>query len=282
MATFTNQATLSYTGGSINSNIVTGEITETVTATKTAISAGYTPDGTVSYAVSIVNSGATDMTGITVTDDLGAYLVGDETVYPLAFVADSLLYFVDGVPAAAPTVTAGPPLTISGITVPALGNVMLIYEARVTEFAPLGEAGEITNTITVTGGCIVTPLTDSATISLLMAPRLSIAKSVSPAVLIGCDELTYTFVIQNAGSEAGADAGVVITDVFDPILRNLTVTLDGVTLPASAYTYDEATGLFTTVAGQITVPGATFEQNPDGSWMTTPGITVLTISGTIG
>ena len=282
LATFTNQATLSYTGGSINSNIVTGEIAETVTATKTAISAGYAPDGTVSYAVSVVNSGAVDMTGITVSDDLGAYLVGEQLVHPLAYVDGSLTLFVDGVPAADPTVTVGPPLTVEGLTVPAMGNLMLIYEARVTEFAPLGETGIITNTVTVSGGCLVTPITDTAELPLLQAPRLSIAKSVSPAVLIGCDELTYTFVIENTGSAAGADAGVVISDTFTPILRGLAVTLDGAPLDAASFSYDEATGVFATTAGQITVPGAAFARSLDGRWMTTPGITVLTVSGTIG
>ena len=37
MATFTNQATLSYNGGSTNSNIITGEIVDVLTASKTAV-----------------------------------------------------------------------------------------------------------------------------------------------------------------------------------------------------------------------------------------------------
>ena len=47
------------------------------------------------------------------------------------------------------------------------------------------------------------------------------------------------------------------------------------------YTYDETTGAFATVAGQITVPAATFTQNADGSYTTNPGVTVLTVTGKI-
>ena len=37
MATFTNQATLTYNGGTASSNITTGELLEVLTATKTAV-----------------------------------------------------------------------------------------------------------------------------------------------------------------------------------------------------------------------------------------------------
>ena len=110
---------------------------------------------------------------------------------------------------------------------------------------------------------------------------LAISKSLSPAAVEENGEVTYTFVIQNSGSEAGAEAAVVITDVFDPILSDLRVTLDGAPMARAAYSYDEATGTFSTAAGQLRVPGAVFTQNADGSWMTTPGITVLTVSGII-
>ncbi|MBO5556780.1 MAG: hypothetical protein J5927_06305, partial [Oscillospiraceae bacterium] len=86
MEIFTNQATLSYTGGSIHSNITTGEILDAVSVTKTAVSASYTPDGTVVYALSIVNAGAAAVTDVTVTDDLGAYVFEGGTVYPLSYV----------------------------------------------------------------------------------------------------------------------------------------------------------------------------------------------------
>ena len=56
MATFTNQATLSYNGGSTSSNIITGEIVEVLTVSKTAVTDTYRTPDKVSYVVSLVNS----------------------------------------------------------------------------------------------------------------------------------------------------------------------------------------------------------------------------------
>jgi len=48
------------------------------------------------------------------------------------------------------------------------------------------------------------------------------------------------------------------------------------------YTYDAATGEFATVAGQITVPAATYAQDPaTGLWTIQPGVAVLTVTGTV-
>ena len=49
MATFTNQATLSYNGGSTNSNIITGEIIEVLTVSKTAVVDTYHTHRSVSH-----------------------------------------------------------------------------------------------------------------------------------------------------------------------------------------------------------------------------------------
>ena len=74
-----------------------------------------------------------------------------------------------------------------------------------------------------------------------------------------------------------------MTDTFNPRLSNLTATLNGTTLtPTTDYTYNEATGEFATVAGRITVPAASFVTDPaTGAISTDPGVTTLTISGTI-
>ncbi len=278
MAIFTNQATLTYTGGTVNSNVVTGEIQEVVSVSKTAVTDTYTPGGSIVYVVSIVNTGDTPV-GVTVSDDLGGYEFEGGTVYPLSYVEGSLVYLVDGSVEPAPDVEAGPPLVISNIEVPAQANVVLIYETLVTAFAPLGPDAEITNTVTVTGPCIPAALTASATVPMEMDPLLFITKSLNPETVTGCSELTYTFTIQNSGSEAGEDANIVVSDTFDPILTDITVTLNGQVLPASDYSYDETTGEFATNSGRITVPCATFTQNEDGTWTTDPGIAVLRVTG---
>ena len=56
MATFTNQATLSYNGGSTNSNIITGEIIEVLTASKTAVVNTYRTPDKITYVISLINS----------------------------------------------------------------------------------------------------------------------------------------------------------------------------------------------------------------------------------
>ena len=283
MATFFNQATLSYSGGTVNSNITTGEILEVLSTTKTAVYDRYSPGSDVTYAVNIVNSGTIAFTGLTITDDLGAYTFGTSTLQPLDYVVGSVRYFIDGVLQPAPAVTAGPPLVISGINVPASGTTTILYAARANNFAPLDVEGTIVNTVTINGGGI-TPLTATETVSAEAEPRLTITKSVSPTTVTENSQLTYTFVIQNTGNvPADATDAVVVTDTFDPILSNLTVTYNGAvwTSPAN-YTYNEVTGQFATVPGNITVPAATYTQDPTtGVWIVDPGVAVITVTGTI-
>ena len=283
MAIFTNQATLTYNGNSVNSNIVTGNIVEVLDVTKTALVDTYSADDNVTYIISITNSGAIPYTGLTVTDDLGAYPFGDSTVTPLDYVDSSVAYYINGVLQPAPTVTDTDPLTFTGITVPANGNAILVYEAETNGFAPLGTASQIVNTATVTGGGLSAPITAEETITVTDEPVLTITKSLSPVNVVENGQLTYTFTIQNTGNtEAVATDNVVITDVFDPVLSDITVTVNGVTLPETAYTYNETTGVFSTNVGEITVPAATYTQDPTtGEIIITPGVTVVTVTGTV-
>ena len=71
MASFTNMATLSYNGSQINSNVVTGELRDALTITKTAVSGGYRPGDTVTYVVTLSNTGTAALTGLTLTDGPG-------------------------------------------------------------------------------------------------------------------------------------------------------------------------------------------------------------------
>ena len=244
MATFTNQARLTYTGGSAASNITVGELVEVLTAAKTAVVPNYQRGGTVTYLITLTNTGTTALTNLTVTDDLGGYTFGANTVYPLAYTAGSVRYYQNGALQAAPAVTAGPPLTISGITVPAGGNVTLAYEAAATEFAPLAAESTVVNTATAAGAGLANPVTATETVSPLSAAQLAINKALSPTTVTENGQLTYTFTVQNSGNTAAdAAANVVITDTFDPRLSNLTVTLNGTALTApTQYTYDAATG----------------------------------------
>lgn len=283
MATFFNQATLSYNGNVVNSNITSGEILEVLSMTKTAVSPNYSAGGNVTYVISIVNSGTTPYAGLTLTDNLGAYPFGAQTLTPLTYVDGSIRYFVNGTPQPAPAVTAGPPLSITGITVPAGGNVTLVYEADVNAFALLGEQDSIVNEAILSGGGI-TPVTATETVTPNGAPLLSISKSVSPTVVAENGQITYTFIIQNQGNTpAVATDNVIVTDTFNPILSDLAVTVNGVPIAETTdYTYNPATGEFATLPGIITVDAATYVQDATtGTVIITPGVTVVTVTGTV-
>lgn len=284
MAIFSNQATLIVNGNSTNSNIAYGELLEVLAVTKTAVEGTYAPGELVTYVVTLRNSGAIALTGLTVTDNLGGYDFNGTTVYPLTYEDGSATLFVDGVPQAAPAVTAGPPLVVTGITVPAGGDAVLVYQARANAFADPDAGGTIDNTVTVTGGGLTTPVTATETVTAATAPELTITKSITPAQVIDNDRVTYTFVIQNTGNEAVvATDNAVITDTFDPILTALAVAFDGaVWTQGVQYNYNETTGLFTTAPGQITVPAATYTQDPvTGEYSVTPGVATLVVTGTI-
>ena len=281
LAAFTNQARLTYAGGAVSSNRVSGEITEVLTLAHACVSGTYEPGGRLAWAVSIRNAGDADITDLTVTADLGAVTYGAETLYPLSWRQGSLLCLVDGAVTPLPVGKAGPPLTITGVEVPAGGSTVLVYETDVTEAAPLGDGAQIVNTVSLTGSCVAAPLTAAATAEMDDAPILSIVKALEPAVITGCGQVTYTFTLENAGGAAGEEAAIVVSDVFTPTLAGLTATLDGQVLTADDYAYDEAAGVFATTAGRITVPAATYRQEEDGTWTVVPGVATLTVTGVI-
>ena len=284
MAVFTNQATLSYRNNVVNSNVVTGEIVDSLTVTKNSILPTYGYNDTVTYVINITNSGTATLTGLTLTDNLGAYTFADGLLTPLTYVDGTVNYYVDGVLQPTPTVVAGPPLAISGLAIPAGGNALVIYQANVNEFAPLDAGSTIVNTATVTGVGVAQVASDSATVTVREEPDLAITKAVSPAVISENGQLTYTFTVLNYGNTpAIATDNVTLADNFDPILGALTVTYNGTPwVEGTQYTYDEATGSFATVAGQITVPAATYVQDPGtGAIAVTPGETVVTVTGTV-
>lgn len=284
MAEFNNQAQLSYQNARINSNIVTGEILETLSATKTASTSEYGQNTDVTYIISIVNAGGTPRTGLVVTDDLGAYPFGTGTLQPLDYTEGSLQYYQNGVLQPAPVITSTSPLTVSGISVPANGNSMLVYSGRTNGYAPLGEGASISNTATIGEAGDTDPIRVEERVPAGSGVNLTIAKSVVPVTVDENGTLTYSFVILNTGGEPAQAADLVtVSDTFSPILRDLSVTFDGaVWSPDTQHNYDDATGQFSTVPGQITVPAASYAQDPDtGLWQTIPGSATLLVSGTI-
>lgn len=283
MAQFTNQAQIRYGNAVANSNIAVGEILEVLSASKTAVRSTYGQNDSVTYIVSIVNAGTVPVTGLTLSDNLGAYTFGTGSLTPLTYVEGTVKYYVNGTLQTAPAVTETPVFTITGITVPAGGNATIIYEAMVNQYAPLDAGSSITNNANISGGGI-TPITVDEIVRAQTAPLLTITKSISPVPVTENGTITYTFLIQNGGSaDADAASGVTVSDNFDPVLTNLTATYNGTPLVAGTdYTYNETSGEFVTTAGRITVPAAAFTQDATtGIWAINPGVGTLVVTGTI-
>ena len=202
---------------------------------------------------------------------------------PLTYTDGTIRYYVNGVLQPAPTATAVGDLEVSGISVPANGNATLVYEVSTNAFAPLALDSTITNTATVSGSGIG-PVSDTETVNAINAPSLTITKSISPVPVNDNGTVTYTFVIQNTGNVPVVETdNAFITDLFNPILTNVTATFNGVLwTEGTEYNYNETTGLFETVASNITVPAATYTQDPQtGVWSVTPGTSTLVVTGTI-
>ncbi len=285
MATFTNQATLTYNGSTTTSNVVTGEIREILTVYKTSLNNCYYLDNRgVTYVVTLINTGSTPLTDITVTDNLGAYTFNTQTLVPLTYEEDSVRYFINGILQNAPTEEATDGVEFSGLTIPANSNAMLIYTATVNEFAPLSPDSVINNTVTVSGCGIVNSITATDTLGVCEEPRLEIRKALSPTVINDNGQITYTLTILNYGNtDAVATDNIIVSDTFNPILENITVTYNGTVWSSpDNYTYNTTTGIFTTVIGQITVPAATITQDTaTGTQTISPGVSTITITGTI-
>lgn len=282
MAQFTNQARLSYLDNVTVSNVAVGQLLNAITVTKTPVSDTYSLNDSITYVINIINTGTAPYSNLTVTDDLGAYEYNGSTLVPLDYVDGSIKYFINGVLQPAPTVTSASPLTVSGISVPVGGNTAIVYEATTNQFAPLNEGGQIVNQATVSGSGF-TPITADSTVTVESAPQLSISKSISPIPVSTGGTVTYTFTISNTGNTPLlATDNAILTDTFDPILSDLTVTFNGVALVEGVgYSYDQLTGLFSTLDGQITVPAASYTQGSGGEYLVTPGESVLVITGTI-
>lgn len=278
MATpFTNQATLTYNGTTVRSNIAVGMMESSLTVTKNAVADAYSAGDVLTYVISIVNSGTTPLTGLSVRDNMGAYAFGAGAVQPLTYVDGSALLYLNGVLQPDPTVTTADGLTFGDIDVPAGGSALIVYRAAVNSYAPLAAGSSIDNTAEVSGASVSAEQAQES-IPAAEAAELTLLKSVSPVPVTANGQLTYTMQLTNTGNTAVTDA--VIGDVFDPLLSGISVALDGAPLSPAGYTYDETTGVFATAAGVITVPSATYAQDPvTGEWTTTPGTATLTVTG---
>lgn len=287
MPTIENFATVSYTSGGITetkvSNIAEISIESAVGFTKTSLGNTYSDNSVLTYILTVTNSSASNITGSTVTDNLGTYVFNTTELTPLEYVAPAVL-LINGQDVSAQlgvdASTQGS-LIFTLPSIPAGATANIIYKAQVNDFAPLALNSTIVNSSTFESNSECADANASATVSVANAANISIIKQMCPNPVICGDTITYTIKIYNYGNTAAEN--VVLTDDFNPAPDNITVSRNGVLLLGTDYTYINGLLSITSSLGEsVTVPPASFTQDPITGIITiTPSVIEYTITGTI-
>lgn len=285
MPTIENFATVRYTSGGVEtttvSNIAQIDLASSVTFDKRTIGTTYSEGDTVTYIMTVSNTSSTPLNTVSITDNLGTFAYQTGNLTPLTYVGPAIL-LVDGQDASANlTVDSSDPAQLV-FTIPALAagaTANIIYTARVNEFAPLELDSAIVNEATLTTDSDCADGSASATVTVAPAADVSIFKQMSPNPVVCGDTVTYTIRLYNYGN---IDAeNVQLTDVFDPIPTNITVSRNGVLLEGTAYTYVNGT-LTVPATPTDTIPAATFTRDAaTGEVVVTPGTVEYVITGVI-
>lgn len=288
MATIENFATVRFTSGGVEttriSNLAEVGLESAITFTKTAVGDSYDGGGTVTYILSAVNTSASPINNITVTDDLGTFLIGETSeVTPLEFLSPAVLLLNGRNTSGDLTTdlsTAGS-VTFTFPTLAPGAAANIIYNASVNDFAPLEEGSVIVNNATLTSDSDCADGTASATVTVSASADVTVTKQMSPNPVVCGDTITYTIRVYNYGNIPAED--LVLTDTFTPAPANITVSQDGVLLPATGYNYVDGTlTIPPTGATPLTLPAATFSRDAEtGAVVVTPTMIEFVITGTI-
>lgn len=283
-----NQASVTYTyqgsteQGTANSNITTTTLLDpySMTAVKIPVFTTFRNGDRLTYLIPIRNTGTGTLYNVTISDNLGS-AGGDP---PTSYFPDSAYVYADGkLTALVPKVAVGTVSFSLPCPISSGQDALLIFGTKVDN-ALENTVSSIRNTATVTatGGSTsgtlvtVTPA-PTATVTREQYADLSIYKQADKSIVQVGDTLTYTFTLTNTGSEAAT--GVTITDIlpagFSVSSVSLAIGGQSTVLPTGSYALDTGTNTLTVPTKgtvSITVPAMSAG---------TPGVAVLTVSGTI-
>lgn len=284
-----NQASLTYNygnlTGSATSNIASSVLQGTTSLEKYAIPERYTANDNVTYQIILTNNGNAPLNNVSITDNLGTYQVGNPSVdvTPLDY-KDYASLRINGVDVTETLVVRifEDRIVFSFPTLEPNAIAEILYSTTVNKNAPLDKGSTIINTVTATADNL-TAISANSTISVEDYANVTIVKTMSPSVINNGDTLTYDFTIYNYGNLDATN--VVFTDVFNPAPTDISVTLNGVAIPDTEYSYTNGTFILPsgeTATTSITVPSATFVQDQlTGVITVNSGITKISIKGTV-
>ena len=287
MATIENFATIRYTSGGITatkvSNLAEISLESSVRITKSTLGDTYSENSVLTYIITVTNTTAATINDITITDDLGTFAFNATELTPLSYTSPALL-LIDGQDNTAQlsvdTATAGS-LVFSFPSLTAGATANIIYKVTVNEYAALETGSTIVNTATLSSTAECVDGEATATVQVADMADVSVFKQMCPNPVVCGSTVTYTIRVYNYGNLAAEN--VELTDNFDPAPTNVTVSRDGILLPATDYTYVD--GLLTvpsTGGSAVSVPPATFTRDPvSGVVSVTPGVVEYVITGTI-
>ena len=287
MPTIENFATINYTSGGVAvtkvSNLAEIQLESSVTFTKNSLGTTYGDSSIVTYILTISNTSSSALNNITVTDDLGTFTEGTLELTPLTYTAPAQL-LINGQNASGQLTvdaSATEQVVFSFPTLAAGATANIIYRATINEFAPLCGTAFITNTATLTSDSECANTSASSTITAELAADVSVFKQMSPNPVVCGDTVTYTIRVYNYGNIPAEN--IQLIDAFDPAPTNITVSLDGVVLNETAYTYEN--GVLTIPSGEgsdTVVAAATCTRDEiTGIVSVTPGMIEYVITGTI-
>lgn len=287
MATIENYATVRYTSNGVTattvSNLAEVSLESSVSLTKIPLSTTYSEDSTLTYILTIQNASGASLTNVRIEDNLGTFSFNTTELTPLTYNGNAVL-LINGQDAGTQLEIDNTLSSLLIFTIPSLASgavANIIYNVKINEFAPLEANATIQNTATLSADTECAEGTASAVVTTVNGANITVFKQMSPNPVICGDSLTYSIKVYNYGNAVAEN--VQISDVFDPVPSNITVTRNGTAVPATDYSYEN--GVLTvpaTTATGDTVPAATFTRDDTtGSVTVAPGLIEYIITGTI-